>query len=147
MKQPVGNPPLLQPVLKKNRPKKMSFLSEQITELYQLFSMMTLKAHFAPLAFIQTRKVGFPQSVNAKKDENPFFFNISEISGNIKKPTKCYSRIYSVYLLYIIAPFLNSIAHFSKIRAHFSDVSVQLAKINNSLIFVSAHFSRITGHF
>ena len=133
MKQPVGNPPLLQPVLKKNRPKKMPFLSEQITELYQLFSTMTLKAHFAPLAFIQTRKVGFPQSVNAKKDENPFFFNISEISGNIKKPTKCYSRIYSVYLLYIIAPFLNSIAHFSK--------------INNSLIFVSAHFSRITGHF
>ena len=37
IKQPLGNSPSLRLNLKKDRPKKTSFLQEQITELYQLF--------------------------------------------------------------------------------------------------------------
>ena len=70
--------------------------------------------------------------------------------------SRCTSNIYRAYFLHIIESFLNISANFSKtcahfsnitVSSHFSEVSMQLLKINTSLISISTHYSLIAEPF
>ena len=96
---------------------------------------MTLKAHFALLVF----GVRTSYTSHCTKNETADLVTFTEefLNGKLH------------FLCSVTGHFSKTCAHFSNIavNADFSEVSLQLLKINTSLISISAHFSLINEYF